>query len=208
VVLKQKARALRAEHGVSHFKAPIEIEDESIFKAVAVFCQRPFSSLLPTHKLTLVLLCREPICFLLSLYTAFLLSILYLFFEAFPLVFTHNHKLLASIRRNVVPRSRGRRNRRPAPLPPPHRKTHRTVPRHTSLHARETRNAPLPSDVWRRISSPRRSTVRSFGAKGQRSRTTTTTTTKDDLAIEEELTSCRVILSKLPDLRMGWTQNC
>ena len=39
----------------------------------------------------LVLLTREPICLLLCIYTAFLLSILYLFFEAFPLVFMTNH---------------------------------------------------------------------------------------------------------------------
>lgn len=37
------------------------------------------------------LLAREPICFLLCLYSSFLLSVLYLFFEAFPLVFKNNH---------------------------------------------------------------------------------------------------------------------
>ena len=37
------------------------------------------------------LLLREPICFLLCLYSSFLLSVLYLFFEAFPLVFKNNH---------------------------------------------------------------------------------------------------------------------
>lgn len=37
------------------------------------------------------LLSREPICLLLSIYSAFLLSIIYLFFEAFPLVFRNNH---------------------------------------------------------------------------------------------------------------------
>jgi hypothetical protein len=36
-------------------------------------------------------LLREPICFLLCLYSSFLLSVLYLFFEAFPLVFKNNH---------------------------------------------------------------------------------------------------------------------
>src|SRR5579859_2225553 len=37
------------------------------------------------------LLLFEPICLLLCFWTAFLLSILYLFFEAFPLVFMNNH---------------------------------------------------------------------------------------------------------------------
>lgn len=37
------------------------------------------------------LLAREPICFLLCLYSSFILSVLYLFFEAFPLVFKNNH---------------------------------------------------------------------------------------------------------------------
>ena len=70
----------------------MEVEDKSLIKAIAHFCSRPFGFTSDSSQiLTIDLLIREPICLLLCTYTAFLLSILYLFFEAFPLVFMDNH---------------------------------------------------------------------------------------------------------------------
>lgn len=91
-VLKEKAKWLRNHEGSQKFKSKMEIDNKSLVKAIGHFCSRPFSISLPlAWELTIVLLFREPICFLLCLYTGFLLSILYLFFEAFPLVFMTNH---------------------------------------------------------------------------------------------------------------------
>jgi hypothetical protein len=70
----------------------MEVEDKSVTEAIMNFCSRPFRIYLTISELILSdLLIREPICLLLCIYTAFLLSILYLFFEAFPLVFINNH---------------------------------------------------------------------------------------------------------------------
>jgi hypothetical protein len=90
-VLKKKAKYLRNTENSTKYKAKIEIENKSVTKAIAHFCSRPFSTLHWEVELMIVLLIQEPICLLLCTYTAFLLSILYLFFEAFPLVFMNNH---------------------------------------------------------------------------------------------------------------------
>jgi Major Facilitator Superfamily len=79
-VLKSKAKYLRNTENDQSYKAPMEIDQKSMLYTIMNYCSRPFE-----------LLVFEPICFLLCLYTAFLLSILYLFFEAFPLVFRNHH---------------------------------------------------------------------------------------------------------------------
>ena len=70
----------------------MELDQKSIISTIRHFCTRPFRNF-PSISLIspLELLLGEPICFLLCLYLSFLLSILYLFFEAFPLVFKNNH---------------------------------------------------------------------------------------------------------------------
>ena len=92
-VLKKKTKYLRDHENNPNYKCMMEVEDKSVIKAIMHFCSRPFRMYLNIClKLTLSdLLIREPICLLLCIYTAFLLSILYLFFEAFPLVFMNNH---------------------------------------------------------------------------------------------------------------------
>jgi hypothetical protein len=89
-VLKKKAKKLRIQENNPNYRAKMEVENKSLTKAIGHFCQRPFSNC-PHFCTNIVLLLREPICFLLCLYTGLLLSILYLFFEAFPLVFMNNH---------------------------------------------------------------------------------------------------------------------
>lgn len=77
VVLRNKARKKRAETGDDSWKANIEVTEKSILKTVALSLYRPF-----------LLLFLDPMCFSLCLFSAILLGILYLFFGAFPLVFS------------------------------------------------------------------------------------------------------------------------
>ncbi|KAL8417956.1 hypothetical protein RB594_001537 [Gaeumannomyces avenae] len=84
VLLRDCARALRAETGDDRWVAPMERrragQSSSVAGSVARSLLRPFQ-----------MLASEPICVALDLYSAILLGILYLFFGAFPLVFSRNH---------------------------------------------------------------------------------------------------------------------
>ncbi|KAL8393158.1 hypothetical protein RB595_003090 [Gaeumannomyces hyphopodioides] len=85
VLLRDRARALRAETGDDRWLAPMErraaaAPRQSVAGSVARSLLRPFQ-----------MLASEPICVALDLYSAILLGILYLFFGAFPLVFSRNH---------------------------------------------------------------------------------------------------------------------
>ncbi|KAI1825129.1 MFS general substrate transporter [Xylaria intraflava] len=80
IVLRNKARAMRKETGDDRWKAPMEKTTKSIPRTIARSLLRPFQ-----------LLAFEPMCLLLSLLSAVLLGILYLFFGAFPLVFGDNY---------------------------------------------------------------------------------------------------------------------
>ncbi|KAI0403017.1 major facilitator superfamily domain-containing protein [Xylaria palmicola] len=79
IILREKARRLRGETGDDRWRAPIEKSTKSIPRAVALSLLRPFQ-----------LLALEPMCLLLSLLSAVLLGVIYLFFGAFPLVFGGN----------------------------------------------------------------------------------------------------------------------
>ncbi|KAI2641974.1 major facilitator superfamily domain-containing protein [Xylaria nigripes] len=80
IILRDKARAIRKETGDDRWKAPMENTTKSIPKTVGLSLMRPFQ-----------LLAFEPMCLLLSLLSAVLLGIIYLFFGAFPLVFGNNY---------------------------------------------------------------------------------------------------------------------
>ncbi|KIW18743.1 hypothetical protein PV08_03032 [Exophiala spinifera] len=80
VLLKRKAASKRKESGNERWWAPLERHDASILSTVLHSCATPFK-----------LLILEPMCLLLCLYSAILLGIVYLFFGAFPLVFSDNH---------------------------------------------------------------------------------------------------------------------
>ncbi|KAK8093593.1 major facilitator superfamily domain-containing protein [Apiospora hydei] len=70
------ARALRKETGDERWKAPMEMKDKSVARAVGLSLLRPFQ-----------LLIWEPMCLCLCLFSAILLGTLYLFFGAFHLIF-------------------------------------------------------------------------------------------------------------------------
>ncbi|KAI0394552.1 MFS general substrate transporter [Xylariaceae sp. FL0594] len=76
IKLREKARLLRKETGDERWKAPMEKSTRSIPRTIGLSLLRPFQ-----------LLIFEPMCLLLSLLSAVLLGVIYLFFGAFPLVF-------------------------------------------------------------------------------------------------------------------------
>ncbi|EGR47235.1 uncharacterized protein TRIREDRAFT_64758 [Trichoderma reesei QM6a] len=80
ILLRNKARKLRKDTGDDRWMAPSEKSTKTVSRAILVSLQRPFQ-----------LLIFEPMCLLLCLFCAILLGILYLFFGAFPLVFSTNH---------------------------------------------------------------------------------------------------------------------
>ncbi|KAF8246552.1 MFS general substrate transporter [Wilcoxina mikolae CBS 423.85] len=79
VLLRRRAVHLRASTGDPYY-APIEKLSRSIPRTIAWSCLRPFQ-----------LLFFEPMVLLLCIFTAILLGVLYLFFQAFPLVFGNIH---------------------------------------------------------------------------------------------------------------------
>jgi len=80
VLLQDRAVSLRKSTGDPRYRAPIEKTPRSIARTVLWSCTRPFE-----------LLIFEPMLLLLCIFTAILLGILYLFFQAFPLVFANVH---------------------------------------------------------------------------------------------------------------------
>lgn len=81
VLLAQKAARLRKSTGDPRHLAPMETgPPRSVRQTISVSLLRP-----------LQMLYHEPMCLILDLYSAVLLGLLYLFFGAFPLIFTTNH---------------------------------------------------------------------------------------------------------------------
>ncbi|KAK6223638.1 major facilitator superfamily transporter [Colletotrichum tabaci] len=80
IVLRSKARKIRKETGDERWKAPVEKSTKSVIKTIGISLMRPFQ-----------LLFFEPMVLSLDIFSAILLGILYLFFGAFPLVFTNIH---------------------------------------------------------------------------------------------------------------------
>ncbi|KAG7539600.1 hypothetical protein FFLO_03476 [Filobasidium floriforme] len=79
-VLRLKAKRERKAQNNPEIYAPIEKSNKSFLQAVAISCKTPFK-----------IMATEMMALLLSLWTALLLGILYLFFNAIPLVFRGNH---------------------------------------------------------------------------------------------------------------------
>ncbi|TQB72010.1 hypothetical protein MPDQ_007173 [Monascus purpureus] len=78
LLLRNKARKLRKETGDDRWIAPIEKMQRSVLQTVIRSIYRP-----------ILLLILEPMCLNLCIFSAILLGILYLFFGAFELVFSH-----------------------------------------------------------------------------------------------------------------------
>lgn len=80
VLLREKAKKMRDSTGDARWRAPMEVVEKSIARTVAQSLMRPFQ-----------LLIFEPMCLSLCFFSAILLGIIYLFFGAFPLIFTTHY---------------------------------------------------------------------------------------------------------------------
>ncbi|KAI1343822.1 MFS general substrate transporter [Xylariaceae sp. FL0016] len=78
--LREKARAMRKKTGDDRWKAPMENSTKSIATTIGYSLLRPFQ-----------LLSLETMCLLLSILSAILLGVIYLFFGAFSLIFGENY---------------------------------------------------------------------------------------------------------------------
>jgi len=80
VILKWKAQRLRKSTGKPDYYAPIDVNDKNVLNAIIVSCYQPFQ-----------LMFFDRMALLLNTWTALLLGILYLAFQAFPIIFETNH---------------------------------------------------------------------------------------------------------------------
>lgn len=80
VLLRWKAQRLRKQTGNTTLYAPIELIERSVIGTVVFSVRRPFE-----------LLFMEPMVFCLCLFTSIILGVVYLFFQAYTLVFENNH---------------------------------------------------------------------------------------------------------------------
>ncbi|KAG1861380.1 major facilitator superfamily domain-containing protein [Suillus tomentosus] len=80
VILKKKAKRLRESTGDSKFYAPLDRREGSLASAILVSCYTPFQ----------LLLC-DRMALLLDSWNALILGILYLAFQAFPIIFGDVH---------------------------------------------------------------------------------------------------------------------
>ncbi|KAH7882587.1 major facilitator superfamily domain-containing protein [Phlebopus sp. FC_14] len=80
VILKRKASRLRKSTGNDKYYAPLDKAEGSLASAVLVSCYRPFQLLL-----------FDRMALLLDTWNALLLGILYLAFQAFPIIFQTKH---------------------------------------------------------------------------------------------------------------------
>ncbi|KAL1939904.1 hypothetical protein VTO73DRAFT_9604 [Trametes versicolor] len=80
VILKRKARKLRKTTGDSRYYAPLEHQEHSLARMILFSCSTPFK-----------LLMFDRMALALDVWSALLLGILYLAFQAFPIIFEEVH---------------------------------------------------------------------------------------------------------------------
>ncbi|KAG9217484.1 hypothetical protein CCMSSC00406_0008596 [Pleurotus cornucopiae] len=80
VLRKRKAERLRKSTGELRYYAPLEKSDRSLFMAILVSCYKPFQLIL-----------FDQMALLLDVWSALILGILYLTFQAFPIIFESGH---------------------------------------------------------------------------------------------------------------------
>ncbi|KAJ7595726.1 major facilitator superfamily domain-containing protein [Mycena floridula] len=77
---QKKAQRLRKSTGDQEYWAPLDKQDKNILRRITVSCYKPFQLML-----------YEPMALLLNIWNSLLLGILYLAFQAFPIIFEQNH---------------------------------------------------------------------------------------------------------------------
>ncbi|KIK64384.1 hypothetical protein GYMLUDRAFT_161095 [Collybiopsis luxurians FD-317 M1] len=80
VLRKWKAARLRKSTGDENYWSPLDKQNKNVFRAVMISCYKPFE-----------LIFYERMALLLNLWTSLVLGILYLTFQAFPIIFTEKH---------------------------------------------------------------------------------------------------------------------
>ncbi|KAJ3797237.1 MFS general substrate transporter [Lentinula aff. detonsa] len=80
VLRKRKAANLRKSTGDQNYWAPVDRSNLSLGKAILISCYRPFE-----------LVIFERMALLLNIWTSLILGILYLAFQAFPVIFEQHH---------------------------------------------------------------------------------------------------------------------
>ncbi|KAI0776341.1 MFS general substrate transporter [Trametes elegans] len=85
-ILVHRARRLRKETGDDRYWAPLERNKMSFTQRLKHILGRPF-----------IILFREPMLIAITLYMSFLYGVMYLLFEAYPIVFTRGHHFNAGI---------------------------------------------------------------------------------------------------------------
>ncbi|EIM86273.1 MFS general substrate transporter [Stereum hirsutum FP-91666 SS1] len=80
VILKRKAQRLRKTTGNLNYYAPLERTNKNLVTAVAISCYRPFQLIFFDHMVLL-----------LNLWSSIVLGVIYLAFQAFPIIFEDNH---------------------------------------------------------------------------------------------------------------------
>ncbi|KAF8920630.1 MFS general substrate transporter [Mucidula mucida] len=80
VLLKRKAARLRKTTGNAKYWAPLDRQNKNLLHAVVVSCYTPFQ-----------LMVYDRMALLLNIWTALILGILYLSFQAFPIIFQDHH---------------------------------------------------------------------------------------------------------------------
>ncbi|KAL0953075.1 hypothetical protein HGRIS_007275 [Hohenbuehelia grisea] len=84
VILQRKARRIRQATGETRYLAPLDKEEKNLARAILVSCYKPFQG-------TLELVFFDRMALLLDTWNALLLGILYLSFQAFPIIFQEGH---------------------------------------------------------------------------------------------------------------------
>ena len=98
VLLRLEATKLRKETGEKRWYTPMEKLDRSIQQVILIFCTKsdeaefPIQTIMRSFYRSFLLLMLEPMCLCLCIFCAFILSVFYLFFGAFNIVFTKNHE--------------------------------------------------------------------------------------------------------------------
>ncbi|KAF8659474.1 hypothetical protein AX16_001841 [Volvariella volvacea WC 439] len=82
VLLKAKARRLRRITGDSRYWSPLDKAEQRLSRAILISCYKPFQ-----------LMFYDRMALLLNIWTALILGILYLAFQAFPVIFQQGHNL-------------------------------------------------------------------------------------------------------------------
>ncbi|KAH9947262.1 MFS general substrate transporter [Amylocystis lapponica] len=80
ILLKWKARRLRKETGDDKYYAPLERQDKSVWRGILFSCYTPFQLLL-----------YDRMALFLDIWNALILGIMYLTFQAFPIIFEGLH---------------------------------------------------------------------------------------------------------------------